>query len=134
MKCLPKFPALSIGLALLGLLAACVPPGVVSKKNTMQATEIAPVPTSSAQFAGYSCSQLAGEVASARTIINEMSGKLERGDYDQSGSVTILPGMLLYDNTMARDQTYQKAQELAQIKGRLSALQEASVKTRCAPV
>jgi hypothetical protein len=128
-----KYSTAAILSVLLGALLGCVPPGVLHKKTTMQASEIAPADIPASQYQGQSCATLAEEIQHTHQTITDISGKLERGDYDQSGSVTILPGMFLFDNTTTQDHTFQKAQELSLVKGRLLAMQKASVEANCPP-
>ena len=77
--------------ALLMSLAGCIPSGTISSKTTMRATDIAPLYTPTTEYDRYSCAQLGIENQNINNIIADMSGKLERGDYDQSGSVALLP-------------------------------------------
>jgi hypothetical protein len=114
-----------------GLLAGCVPGSVLTDRNTVKADTVAPIYYPTTQFDNYSCSQLTTEIETTNASIADMSAKLEKGEYDKSGTLVVTPFFLMYDNTKVMDETPKKAQELGRLKGTLVSLKEASAKGRC---
>jgi hypothetical protein len=118
-----------IALLSVAILTACT--GMVRERTKVPASDVAAIYISPAQYQNYGCVRLSAEIGQTQKTISEMSVALERGDYDKSGGVLIVPGAILYDNRMAGDETYAKANELARHKGTLVALQEAAAKSNC---
>lgn len=124
--------ALTFGLSL--LLGGCVPGGVLTDRHTVQANEVAPTYVPTTRYDSYSCGQLAAEIQNTNATIADMSGKLQKGEYDKSGSLIVTPFFLMYDNTKVMDETPKKAQELSELKGTMVSLQEVSKKAKCPPL
>ncbi len=126
--------ALNAGMVLLvaGVVGGCVPGGVLTNRNSVQASTVAPIYVPTTKYDGHTCGQLAAEIQTTNATIADMSGKLERGEYDKSGSLIVTPLFLMYDNTSANDETPKKTQELGRLKGVLMSLREAAGKRRCA--
>ena len=97
----------------------------------MKAADIAPNYVPTTKYDDYSCTQLGSEFRATTATIHDVSGKLERGEYDKSGSLIVTPFFLMYDNTTARDETPKKAQELARLKGIRMSIEEAANRTHC---
>jgi len=120
-------------LALSVFLAGCVPPGVLTAKHTVQPDTIKPAYVATSQYAGLTCDQIAAQTRSQSAVAQDMAGKLERGDYDKSGSLIVTPLFIMYDDTKVLDSTDDNITAFARLKGQLIALKEAARNAHCSP-
>lgn len=117
---------------LCGMLAACVPGGVLTVRSTVKADFVEAIYIPTNRYDKYSCQQISLEIQNTSASILDISGKLERGEYDKSGGLVGGPfGGFIYDNTNFRNQTPRKAQELGLLKGTMISLREAATRAKC---